>query len=393
MNKERKTKVLAFCLQPIPSAMLGVMKILNYLQEQGKLEVQFKKSIDVRVEDICWADVVVPIRSCEPIERSIIEQAKIAGRFVVYFLDDDLLNIPSDSLSAVYFNQSVIRESMLEIIAQSDAFWTTNINLKTKYAQGKRAVLSNVPVGAEEVEAKERLSEKDDIIRVGFAGSVDHGPFIEKTLKSIVEELGETHPKIQFEFFGCKPKFMEKDKKNAIHIPYTNDYESYRQTMIERSWDIGLAPLKDSDFHKCKYFNKYVEYTTLGICGIYSNLQPFVFAVENEKNGILVENSIASWKAAIIKLAEDKKQRKQILETSQKHLKQQFSYESVAKNLVENVPELIAYEAEEFESSGLALAEVPKNTILYKLVNHFRIYGLKAPFIILKKVIHKLCHR
>ena len=45
---------------------------------------------------------------------------------------------------------------------------------------------------------------------------------------------------------------------------YLEDYEDYRSAMGTLGWDIALAPLPDTPFHRCKHYNKYIEYASYG---------------------------------------------------------------------------------------------------------------------------------
>lgn len=394
MNEFTQTRVLAFCLQQIPSATLGVIKILEYLQKNDMLEFKFKTTVEVTAEDIAWADIVIPIRSCEEIEKIIISEAKKAGRYLIYFLDDDLLNIPSDSLSAGYFNQATIRDNIQANITMCNMLWTTNKNIKNKYSEYiDIGVVINVPVEKDEVYLINKLtSETNDFrkVKIGFAGSKDHGAFVQSILSDVIQELLRDYgDSIEVEFFGCKPKFLESNK-DIIYIPYVNNYSDYKQIIRDRKWDIGLAPLKDTAFHRCKYFNKYIEYSSLGISGVYSNVEPFNFIVKNYYNGIVVENTPHAWKEAILELVTNNVLRRQIVIDSQSQLREQFDIERIARELISNIPYIINYKAESYPVKKIVIKKIPKNYLIYKMFNIIKVYKMNAPVVLANKLLQKL---
>lgn len=382
------TKILTFCLHKIPSVTLGVIAVLEELNKQNKIEYRFKESIQVQPSDIAWADIVIAVRSSEEVEKVIIEQAKQFNRYVIYFLDDDLLNVPRDSASSAYFEQLGIRDNMKQIMRLADILWTTSINIQEKYNSFfKESFVMKVPIEVNNLGIYEDRNPKK--ITIGFAGSIDHGNFthylLEDVVKDILTQYGE---KVQFEFFGCKPQFVDKINQ-VTHIPYENDYIKYRETIISRKWDIGLAPLIDSEFHRCKYFNKYIEYASVGICGIYSDLQPLNFIIKNKINGILVKNKKEDWKNALIMLIEDENLRSIIRENSYKEVKQKFNSRAIASELEEKVKYITTFKAVDIQEQQVKLIS-PTNHHITLIKRYFKEYKLKAPFVIGIKLIKKI---
>ena len=82
--------------------------------------------------------------------------------------------------------------------------------------------------------------------------------------------------------------------------------------MKELNWDIGLAPMPETAFHACKYYNKLVEYAGYGIVGIYSNVLPYTEAAEDRVNGLVCENRKEDWVLALSELIEDSALRKKL---------------------------------------------------------------------------------
>lgn len=383
-----KTKILAFCLQEIPSATVGVNTSFEVLQNEGLVDFRFKETLSVNEEDIAWADVIISIRGCECLELEIMREGKRLNKYLIYFLDDDLLNIPQNSASTLYYSMSHIRSNIIEIMKLSNYLWTTNKNIAMKY--GHYTELTNV-INAPSLLLEGTLNfqeyNNDSRIVIGFSGSIDHGYFLNDFLKHIVFSILELYPNVCFEFFGAKPDFVGVER--IRHIPYANNYDEYKEIMRTRKWDIGLAPLPLSEFHSCKYYNKYLEYGAIGTPGIYSNVEPYVFIVENEKNGILVNNTHDEWIRAISTLIENRNLKKKIVEASHTQLCSFFTVDKIAEEIASKIPLIISYQAPKCSTSDVKLKKESKNVYMFKMKQLFKTHGIKGFYIILKKMIEK----
>ena len=67
-----------------------------------------------------------------------------------------------------------------------------------------------------------------------------------------MREFGD---KISFTFVGVRPNMDDIECEYVSGMPLME----YRKFMREQNFDIGLAPLYENDFSKCKYFNKFIE--------------------------------------------------------------------------------------------------------------------------------------
>lgn len=110
--------------------------------------------------------------------------------------------------------------------------------------------------------------------------------------------------------------------------------------MEEQKFDIGISPLEDTPFTRCKYFNKYLEYTLSGIVGIYSKVEPYTYVVKDGWNGFLAENTKESWKKQIFRVIEDALLRHSCARNAQSHVIENFNEKSIMKRYLNEIPEL-----------------------------------------------------
>ncbi len=82
-------------------------------------------------------------------------------------------------------------------------------------------------------------------------------------------------------------------------------------------------PLADNIFNHCKSSIKYLEYSALGIPGVFSRITPYAGLITNSVNGF-VASDIHEWQQAIIRLIEDVQLRVEIGAAAQEGVRQQW---------------------------------------------------------------------
>lgn len=143
-------------------------------------------------------------------------------------------------------------------------------------------------------------------------------------------------------FICVKPVVSDYLKEN-LNITYTEGMplEKYNDFMRKNRFDIGFAPLEDNIFNNRKYFNKYYEYSKVGIMGMYSDCKPFTYAVTNGKNGILVSNNVDAWYKAIEKIILNKDKIIKIVNQAQEDLINKFNVDMVSQKLIFQFPKIL----------------------------------------------------
>jgi len=89
---------------------------------------------------------------------------------------------------------------------------------------------------------------------------------------------------------------------SAVYAAYPN-FMPWMQKNF--TWDIGIAPLEDTEFNHCKSDIKFLDYSALGIPGIYSRVPTYTGTVQHLETGWLVENTPAAWVEALETMISD----------------------------------------------------------------------------------------
>jgi len=136
------------------------------------------------------------------------------------------------------------------------------------------------------------LKNETDTIRVGYVAGGGHEEDIliaYRAMKILLEE----NNKLEFviRFGGFRPKWLKHhDRIDFKSIAW--DVEEYPRKINELKLDLALAPLRDSEFNRCKSNLKWLEMSSIGVPVLCSNSEPY----KKIKDAYLTsDNSVSSW--------------------------------------------------------------------------------------------------
>jgi glycosyltransferase involved in cell wall biosynthesis len=76
-------------------------------------------------------------------------------------------------------------------------------------------------------------------------------------------------------------------------------------------WDIAVAPLLDTPFNRHKSDLKFLEYSGLGLPGVYSDVEAYA-SVRTDVSGLCIANDVDAWCSALLRLASDAELRERL---------------------------------------------------------------------------------
>ena len=369
----------------IPSVLLCGHCQLEYLEKQGKLNYKFVISHFINKKDVEWADILIFLRSDSDIDAYVSKIAKKAGKKLVYVLDDDLLNVPDYLSSSPYYLLTSTKKNIKTIMANCDTFLTPSSVLMAKYGNDfKYKFLINEP-SLNRINKK----EKNEKIKIGFAGSIDRAQDLNEILREAITVIVSKYRDfIEIEFMGAKPSFV--DELSLKYLPYQDGYDAYTAYMAKCNWDIGLAPMPETEFHRCKYFNKYIEYASFGIAGVYSNCEPYIYGIRNRENGLLVENTTDAWVEAISELIKNNELRNSISKECLKEANEIYALDILADDYFNKVTnDYIKKEKISIPDFGFVKAVIFFKRVFRKIKEQ----GLGFPLWLKKKIKSKIDDR
>ena len=307
---------------------------------------------ELQRDDFKDVDILVLIRPTEVLSYRVACWAKKAGRTVITFCDDDLYHAPT--YSALNKSRvSFFRKTLLN----SDIVWSCSPRIAEKYKQYtflKRSVLTDTVVREEDIFTHTGGNEK---VKIVYAAGPSHSVLFEENVGPILNELyKKSGTQFSLTFVGVHPKLPALECRDAeIHFIPLMPLNEYRKYMRSENFDIGLAPLHTDEFSKCKYFNKFLEYSMFGIMGIYSDTEPYTYVVRNRDNGLLVPNKPDLWLRALTEAIQGRSFRAACAENAQDTIRNRFSIEANQKKFMEQLPEFFQDHTEE----GILVHAVP----------------------------------
>lgn len=377
-------KVLLVARALIPSVTLCGHTQLTLLAEQGKLEYRWRSPLEVKKADLLWADVLVFVRADDDVSLHMARIARAAGKYTIYVLDDDLLNIPAGLASSEHYSREETKELIRQNMAACRGFLSPSRHLLEKYG-GEFELAARIEEPTTVCPEIEKAASGP--VRIGFAGSVDRAgdinALLSGALRRILREYGE---RVRVEFFGARPMLV--DDLGLRHVPYQDSYDAYVRTMRTLNWDIGLAPMPESEFHRGKHYNKFIEYASYGIAGIYSDVYPYRWAVRDGKNGLLCSNTEDAWYEAIRRLIEDPALRREISAECLREAKEAYSPEATTA-----VWDKLLGEIETHPTETREIRRYDKESRIRKIRwiwRKLRAWGWKAPLKIFQKLVKRL---
>ncbi|MDE8809135.1 UNVERIFIED_CONTAM: glycosyltransferase family 1 protein [Aeromonas hydrophila] len=225
---------------------------------------------------------------------------------IVYFMDDDLFDPAALSTLPKEYRTKIIRRSAAQhrwITQYCDDILVSTSHLAQKYSHLNPDIVSAKP--------SRSLLEIGQPVKIAYHGSSSHRE--EKYwLRQIVEGVLEVCPNASFEIFGeheIYKLYRDLPRVSVLHPMTWQNYLDYTKT---HRLDIGLAPLLDSDFNLARGPVKFYDFVRMGAVGVYSNCAPYSDIIEQNINGVLLENDPQKWIKALSLLVNIEQKRREL---------------------------------------------------------------------------------
>lgn len=180
----------------------------------------------------------------------------------------------------------------------------------------------------------------DGKIRIGYMGSITHNSdfaLIIEPLKKVLQK----YLNVEFEIFGAMTKEtlqMFKKRFRSVRgklktIYGTPSWEGYPELMSTMGWDIGIAPLEDNEFNRCKSHIKWMEYAMYQIPTVASKVYPYyqdiqgVKTIQHGKTGLLASTD-QEWIDSLSLLIENKEEREKLGRNAYDYIYQNWQWDS-----------------------------------------------------------------
>jgi glycosyltransferase involved in cell wall biosynthesis len=131
-----------------------------------------------------------------------------------------------------------------------------------------------------------------DSLMIGYMGGDSHQPDLEMVEKPLLRLLERFQGQVKFKTWGLKPSPALLAHPSVEWVELSpGDYSGFARYFGQQKFDIYISPLKDSQFNRCKSSIKILEYTSLGITGVSSDIPPYRKVVEPGATGLLADTN------------------------------------------------------------------------------------------------------
>jgi len=271
-------------------------------------------------------ELFVFYRACGNIAyHELFKKLKNRSKKVVYLTDDDL-SLLSDHPRYSSFKPHIHVPVYLQ---DADLVGVYSDYLYEKYKCYNPSIVKlNSPSNVEYIDQIRSIIKPiihPFTIVLGYSAAAHHRNHF-NLCKDALYHILQKYDHVRLElFFDPEDSRFTSSHKVYIARPVTSGVNSFYQYLLKRNWDIGIAPLADTEFNRAKTSVKYREYSALRIAGVYSNIVTYNKDVTHKQTGVLTENTTDAWVEALESLINDQNLRQTIITNAHQDAHNRFS--------------------------------------------------------------------
>lgn len=298
-----------------PTAHIRVLRPLSVAPVTEHVDARPVNSTWLLAGGIDHLDALLIQRDAVPSDHAqrLISAARERGIPYIYEVDDWLWNIPSDNTDhSITAEQAVA----MQLLASHANIVTTSTPRMAEIISSLGAAVAVIPNRLDEtlwtrplpsslVEAVGRsLSPHAPAGRILYMGTKSHASDLQM-IAGAIDAVRLAMPGIEIVQIGGGLLLP-----GAIELKVPRDFSQYPDFVqwfraVSTFATIALAPLRADEFSSAKSDIKTLDYGFAGVPAIFSAVPPYSDAVISGETGLLVENTTASWTAAILRLLGD----------------------------------------------------------------------------------------
>lgn len=309
-------KILVIGYRNLPSTDLAAFKPFKFLN----VSYEFREPGQISINDIKNCNCLFIVRAFIPEMIPILEIAENNNKPIISVWDDDFIALSRIRHSlGKQFASHEGRNAIERILSGSDIVFSSTPPLTKQSRFYNPNVIEAIYGFDNDCLPQFELEDKPDKqIRIGFFGVNDaiKNPFVLNALQNVRANYGN---RISIEFIAPN---LSKEYTKVADLSWTNqmDMEQSLCLLGSRQWDIGLAPLEDSEFNASKQATKFRDYAWCGASMICSDVPTYRRVMLNEIHGLLVENTVQKWQIALEELINDNLKRRFLCDNAKKLL-------------------------------------------------------------------------
>jgi glycosyltransferase involved in cell wall biosynthesis len=289
--------------------------VLRDLEAATRRSCILRSAADVDPRFLYSFQCVMFIGGASEKSLQILEAARKFGCATVYEADDNLHSLP-------------VVEAMLRRVDVIQVSSESAVPILRRFNPNVVSIVPFELLTPSELPARRHQGP----VTVGVLGAPDDEEDFEPLLPAVSRLLDEGRP-LRVEFFGFVPRELAAREEITVY-PWEREYRKFREKLDGFRWDIGLAPMRDTELNRCKSNARYREYASSGIAGIYSNAPIYRDTVAPRRTGLLVPHgSTQAWYDAIVELATDESLRTDLASRAFEDVRTNYRREDYARRV------------------------------------------------------------
>lgn len=275
-----------------------------------------------------------------------------------FFLEVDKGNPAAKKLGRHKLDRGNKRAMMAANMSFCDALTVSTVPLKKKLHQHILDVHNvDMPIfvipNCNDVKDWNYKKVEDKGVVIGYSGGLSHNDDLDMVLPAI-RVIMEKYKDVRFQMMGQMDlakakkvfgKWPQHIRDRIMLLNATRTQPEYPAYLAEQPWNIGIAPLIDSQFNECKSSIKFFEYSMYKIPVVASRRYPYskdiagIPVIEHEETGLLCDNA-QDWIDNLSRLIESEELRKKLGENAYNHVVKNWQYKDWKPNIINAVEQI-----------------------------------------------------
>jgi predicted SAM-dependent methyltransferase len=351
---------------PFGSSFIRLLRPLKHNSNQRLLELSSSAELsdvetDVVIVDRLWRHDIAADKLLSA-QQELVSKLQTRSIPLLYSLDDNLLDLRSMSSE---FPTEQHKLASRRFLKASAGTIVSTVPLSQRVSRLTRSIVvpncldEGLFEGTEPFATDRPRGEK---IRFGYMGTFTHLADLLSVLWPLRAFLDRHRDRVEFEIIGVadaaevKNLFPDLPVVHRFVPPSSVAYPEFVKWMkCEVDWQFAIAPLEASPLNECKSDIKFLDYSFLGIPGVYSQSQAYGETVKHADNGLLA-NAAIEWLNSLEIMAFDEAARARMRRNASAYVRAERTLSATACRWWQAIEELVGYDASAMPTESRATA-------------------------------------
>ena len=305
---DRKTRLLLIGHDRATTTHVDALPACRALAQAGRLDFDYVQPMEATRAQVAGAEAVVVVRAFHPENISTLDWAKDLDVPLICSYDDDFFSLPRDTDLGRYYRTPGVRKAVCRFLQECSLVASSTPPL-TERTRELTPHFMEALYGFDTAHLplprpRPAPEEEGRPVRIGFFGATwaQSLPCITEALRRVKARFG-TRVSLEIITLNVPPEMADLfDWKSEREM----EWAAILQLLETRGWDIGMAPLENTEFNASKQATKFRDYAWADLAMICSRVPTYERVIIDGIHGLLVDNTEEAWEAGLSRLIEDR---------------------------------------------------------------------------------------